>query len=199
VVRTAGWVPVVGFMVWALTALLLAGSWLMRREPHTVASPFDQLRIAGGLPGASATLLKALAVAEATGREFIAEAAIRDPVNNQEATAEFAQSYAAYEAEVRTLIADSDVLDKRWQLLWQRKPSWADAHILEPPFTRERLDTVVSYMAQRNRQLAWMIAFLQGGSDKPVRYIRHWGCANEVGARAEDDETHGERGGSPSA
>jgi hypothetical protein len=112
--------------------------------------------------------------AESRGREFIADAAILNPVNNQGPTAAFARRYSEFEKEVASLLSATDRLDERWELAWAHKPSWADDHLLEPPFTRGSLDVVVKYIAQRNRLLLAMVEYLRSGNDEPFRYIRHW-------------------------
>jgi hypothetical protein len=174
VVHIGGWIPVVCFVVWALIAVLLTAAWTMRRQPSTLASPLAQLVIARGLPGSSSELLGALVVAESRAREFVAEAAILMPVNNQGEAVQFARSYGAYEAEVASLLARADEFDDRWELLWKHKPSWARSHLLEPPFTRATLDVLTKYIAYRARQLGGMMEFLRSGNEQPVRYIRAW-------------------------
>lgn len=172
VVHVAGWIPVAAFGVWTVLACLLGTTRLLQRNASAIASPANQLAVGLGLPHASASLLKVLQRAESRSRAFIAEAAILNPVNHQESAASFARGYSTFEDEVASVVAATDELDERWELAWAHKPSWADDHLLEPPFTRERLDLLVRYMAQRTRQLDWMIEYLRSGDDKPVRYIR---------------------------
>jgi len=182
VVHVAGWVTLACFGVWSLVALLFAVASVMRRQPSTLSSPAAQIVIAKGLPRSSAALLNALVRAESQGREFIAEAALLDPVNNQEPTADFARNYSAYEADVAALLTNTNELDDRWSSLWARKPSWVEGHLgdlLEPPFYGEKLEVLGRYIALRTRQLGWMIRYLQGGTDEPVRYIRYWPTQGE--------------------
>jgi hypothetical protein len=191
VVSVAGWIPVVCFAIWAVIALLLAAAWTMRRQPSTLASPLARFAITRGLPGSSSELFAALVVAEAQAREFVAEGAILDPLDNQAHAAHFAQAYTAYEAEVASLLSRADQLDDRWGMLWNRKPSWARNHLLEPPFTRAMLDVVTRYIAHRARQLGYMIEFLRTGNDRPVRYIRAWVEHDEASTGAASDGTTG--------
>jgi hypothetical protein len=179
-VHVAGWIPVVCFGVWTVVACLLGATWLLQRDASSIASPTAQLAIELELPRASVALLNALQRAETRGREFIAEAAILNPVNNQGAAAALARSYSQFEKEVASVLTATAKLDERWELAWAHKPSWADDHLLEPAFTRARLDVIVKYMAHRNRQLGWMIEYLRSGDDEPVRYIRHWVSQNEA-------------------
>jgi hypothetical protein len=118
------------------------------------------------------------------GREFIAEAAILIPVNNQKAAHKLAQGYAALEAEVASLVESAKEFDERWSLTWAHKPSWFRDSLLRGPFTLETLSELTRYMALRNRQLGWMIDFLQGGSDEPVRHARAWAREAERSADA---------------
>jgi hypothetical protein len=185
VVHVGGWIPVVCFGIWGLVALLLAAAWTMRRQPSSLASPVAQLVIARGLPRASSEMFGALVRAESRAREFIAEAAILDPVNNQTRAAEFARAYSAYEHEVASLLKRAGEFDERWDLLWARKPSWARDHLLESPFTRETLDVLTRYIAHRARQLCYMMKFLRDGDDRVVRYIRAWVAHDEASAEPE--------------
>jgi hypothetical protein len=187
VVSVAGWIPVVCFAIWAVITLLLAVAWTMRRQPSTLTSPFARFAITRGLPGSSSELFAALVIAEAQAREFVAEGAILDPVDNQAEAASFARAYTAYEADVASLLRHADQLDERWGLLWNRKPSWARSHLLEPPFTRGTLDVVTRYIAHRARQLGYMMEFLRNGNDRPVRYIRAWVEHDEASSGAAPD------------
>lgn len=187
VVRIASWIPVVCFVIWALIALLLAAAWTMRRQPSTLAPPLARFAITRGLPGSSSELFAALVVAEAQAREFVAEGAILDPVDNQAQAAHFAGAYTAYEAEVASLLRRADQLDDRWLSLWNRKPSWARNHLFEPPFTRATLDVGTRYIAHRARQLGYIMAFLRNGNDQPVRYIRAWVEHDESSSGAASD------------
>lgn len=177
VIQVAGWIPLVCFGLWIVVACLLGVSLLLRRTRSSLASPMARVAIERGLPRASMALVNALREAEARGREFIAEAAIPCPVNNQGPTAAFADTYRQFENDVASLVHDSNELDERWELAWAHKPTWADARLLETPFTRGRLDVLVRYMAQRNRQLGWMLEYMQCGNDEPVR---HWATPEDV-------------------
>ena len=180
VIQVAGWIPLVCFGLWIAVACLLGVSLLLHRTRSSLASPIARIAIERGLPRASIALVNALREAEARGREFIAEAAILCPVNNQEPTATFADTYRQFEKDVASLVHASNELDERWELAWAHMPTWADAHLLEMPFTRGRLDVLVQYMAQRNRQLGWMLEYMRSGNDEPVRHVRHWATPDDV-------------------
>lgn len=177
-VREGEWITVVCFGVWAMLSALLILAWIARRQPGTVVTPAARIAIAKGLPGSSKALLAALARAETEGREFIAEAAILMPVNNQKAAHDLAQGYAAFESEVSSLIKSSKILDERWSLTWERKPDYFGSHFRNGPFTLGILSELVRYMAQRNRQIGWMLDFLQTGNDEHVRHARAWARAD---------------------
>lgn len=183
-VRQGEWITVVCFGVWAALAALLIVAWTARRQPGIVVTPAARIAIAKGLPGSSRALLAALLRAEATGREFIAEAAILMPVNNQKAAYDLAQGYAAFESEIATLIENSKVFDERWSLTWERKPDYFGSHFRNGPFTLGLLSELVRYMAQRNRQIGWMLDFLQTGNDEYVRHARAQAKADERAAEA---------------
>jgi hypothetical protein len=185
-VREGEWITVVCFGVWAMLSALLIIAWIARRQPGTVVTPAARIAIAKGLPGSSRALLAALARAETEGREFIAEAAILMPVNNQKAAHDLAQGYAAFESEVSSVIKSSKVLDERWSLTWERKPDYFGSHFRNGPFTLGILSELVRYMAQRNRQIGWMLDFLQTGNDEHVRH-----------ARAGQELTNGQPGAQP--
>jgi hypothetical protein len=178
-IRLAGWIPVIAFGAWVVVACLVSVSWLSQRKASPIASPATRLAIEHGRPRSTGTLLNALREAESRGREFISEAALLCPVNNQARAAEFARSYGGFEADVASLVSVADQFDERWELAWAHKPSWVDDYLLEAPFTRARLDELVKYVAHRNKQLAWMIDYLQTGNDTKVRLIRHWVAAKE--------------------
>jgi hypothetical protein len=180
--REAGWITLLCFGIWAALSVLLIVSWLGRRRPSMVASPAAHLAISRGIPGSSRALHAALARAESKGREFIAEAAILMPVNNQKAACDLAQGYTDFESEVASLIRSAKEFDERWSLTWERKPSWFEDYLLKGPFTLGMLSELVRYMALRNRQLGWMLDFLQGGSDEPVRHAKAWARAGERAA-----------------
>lgn len=181
-VREGQWFTVVCFGVWAVLAALLIVAWTARRQPGIVVSPAARIAITKGLPGSSRSLFAALSRAEATGREFIAEAAVLMPVNNQKAAYDLAQGYAAFESEVATLIESSKVFDERWSLTWKRKPSRFGDHLRNGPFTLASLDELARYMGHRNRQIGWMIDFLQTGNDEHVRHAKAWARADERAA-----------------
>jgi hypothetical protein len=193
VVDVDGWIPVACFALWGLIALVLVAAWTLRRQPSTLSSPFGQLLIGSGLPGSSSELVGALARGESRAREFIAEAAIFDPVNNQAEAAEFARSYREFEAEVASLLTRAADFDARWELFWDRKPSWARDHMLESPFTRESLDVLARYVAHRARQLGYMMEFLRDGDDRVVRHIRGWVAHDEAEARSASADDDGSR------
>lgn len=162
------------FGIWAVLIVMLIVSWMARRQPSMVASPVAHIAISKGVPGSSRALLAALVRSESAGREFIADAATLMPVNNQRAAYELAQAYVVFEDEVASLVEGAKEFDERWSLTWARKPSWFRDNLLKGPFTLGMLSELVRYMALRNRQLGWMIDFLQGGSDEPVRFARAW-------------------------
>lgn len=93
--RGGEWITVVCFGVWTVLAVLLILAWVARRQPGIVVTPAARIAIAKGLPGSSRALLTALSRAETTGREFIAEAAILMPGNNQKTAYDLAQGHAA--------------------------------------------------------------------------------------------------------
>ncbi len=183
-VHEGEWITVVCFGVWAALAALLIVAWTARRQPGIVVSPVARFAIAKGLPGSSRALLTALSRAEATGRDFIAEAAILMPINNQKAAYDLAQGYAAFESEIAMLIESSNVFDERWSLTWERKSDRFKDHLRNGPFTLAVLDELVRYMAHRNRQIGWMLDFLQTGNDEHVRHARAWARADERAAAA---------------
>lgn len=100
-------------------------------------------------------------------------------VNNQKAAFELAQAYAAFESEVASLIESAREFDERWSMTWARRPSSFDERLLAGPFTLGRLNELVRYMALRNRQLGWMLGYLDGGSDEHVRYASLWAKADD--------------------
>ncbi len=177
--RDGKWITLACFGIWVLISALLIFAWAARRQPGIVVTPAARIAIAKGLPGSSGLLLAALARAEATGREFIAEAAILMPINNHRAAYELAQGYAAFESEIAALIESTEVFDERWSLSWARKPSRYDETTLRTPLTLGMLNELTQYMAHRNRQLGWMLDFLQTGNDEPVRHARAWARADE--------------------
>jgi hypothetical protein len=146
---------------------------MLRREASTIVSPVAELSITRGLPGSSDALLSALIEAEAQGRAYIAEAAIRQPLNNHGPTADFVHSYGWYEAEVADLLASADDVDEGWAVLWARRPSWVSDRMLETPATRADLDVVVLYMALRTRQLSWLIDWLRSDRRELPTVVRH--------------------------
>jgi len=175
VVRVTGWIPAVCFAVWAVVSTGLVAATLLRRQPNTLTSPAGRVAIARGLPGAEAALLAALTTAAAQGREFIADAALVETLNDHPAAPDLAARYAAHLGEVAALIASSDRLDERWSALWAREPDCTRGHVgglLEHPFYGEKQDALVQYMALQTRRLDGMIAYLQIGDDRPVRYMR---------------------------
>lgn len=178
-IREGEWITVACFGVWATLTALLIIAWMARRQPGIVVTPAARIAIANGLPGSSRALLVALARAETEGREFIAEAAILMPVNNQKAAHDLAQGYAAFESEVSSLVESSKVFDERWSLTWERKPEYFGNHFRNGPFTLGILSELVRYMAHRNRQIGWMIDFLQTGNDEHVRHAEAWAKADE--------------------
>jgi hypothetical protein len=185
-IREGEWITVVCFGVWAALAALLIVAWTARRQPGIVVTPAARIVIAKGLPGSSRALLAALLRAESTSREFIAEAAILMPVNNQKAAHDLAQGYAAFESEIAALVESAEVFDERWSLAWARKQDWFGDHLLNGPFTLATLSELVRYMAHRNRQIGWMLDFLQTGNDEHVRHARAWARADE---RAADESS----------
>lgn len=183
-IREGEWIAVVCFVVWAALAALLIMAWMARRQPGIVVTPAARIAIAKGLPGSSRALLAALSRAEATGREFIAEAAILMPVNNQKAAYDLAQGYAAFESEIAALIESAKVFDERWSLTWVRKPDYFGDHFRDGPFTLGILSELVRYMAHRNRQIGWMLDFLLTGNDEHVQHARAWARADGRAADA---------------
>jgi hypothetical protein len=178
-IREGEWITVVCFGVWAALAALLIVAWTARRQPGIVVTPAARIVIAKRFPGSSRALLAALLRAESTGREFIAEAAILMPVNNQKAAYDLAQGYAAFESEIAALVESAEVFDERWSLTWEHKPNYFGNHFRNGPFTLDLLSELLRYMAHRNRQIGWMLDFLQTGNDEPVRHARAWARADE--------------------
>lgn len=173
-VREGQSITVICFGVWSVLSVLLIVAWAARRKPGIITSPAARIAIAKGLPGSPGALLTALTRAEASGREFIAEAAILMPVNNQKAAYDLAQGYAKFESEIGTLIESADAFDERWSLTWNRRPSWYEDYLLTGPFTLGVLNELVRYIAHRNRQIGWMIDFVQTGNDEHVRHAKAW-------------------------
>lgn len=185
-IRAGQWITVGAFGVWVVLTALLIVARTVRRQAGIVVSPAARIAIANGLPGSSGMLLSALERAEATGREFIAEAAILMPINNHKAAYDLAQGYAAFESEIAALIESSEVFDERWSLTWARRPSRYHDTALRTPLTLGMLNELTQYMAHRNRQLGWMLDFLQTGNDEHVRHARAWARADE---RAAEEST----------
>ncbi len=181
-IRAGQWVTVVAFGVWVVLTAPLIVAWAGRRQPGIVVTPAARIAIAQGLPGSPGMVLTALVRAEATGREFIAEAAVLMPINNHKAAFDLAQGYAAFESEIATLIESTKVFDERWSLTWARKPRRYHDSALSAPLTLGMLNELTQYMAHRNRQIGWMIDFLQTGNDEHVRHARSWVKADERAA-----------------
>jgi hypothetical protein len=187
VIHGPGWVPLFGFGVWVLLAILLITALMVSRHPNTVASPASRLVISKGLPGSTRALVLAFERVEAAVRRLIAEAAILNPLDNQVKANELAQAFVELEAEVGALVANAAALDERWSLLWADKPRWADNQPSRALFSRERLDELVKYMAWRGGQLGSMIDFLITGNDDRVRHIRAWVKAREQERQEAED------------
>lgn len=185
--REGRWITLVCFGIWVLISALVIFAWAARRQPGIVVTPVARVAIAKGLPGSAGLLLAALLRAEATGREFIAEAAILSPINNHRAAYELAQGYAAFESEIGALIESAEVFDERWSLMWARKPSRYHDSVLRAPLTLGMLNELTQYMAHRNRQIGWMIDFLKTGNEEHVRHARAWARADERAAEESSD------------
>lgn len=180
--REGKWIILVCFGIWVVISVLLIFAWVARRQPGIIVTPAARIAIAKGLPGSAVSLLAALSRAEARGREFIAEVAILMPINNHKVAHDLAQGYAAFESEIAALIESSEVFDERWSLTWARRPSRYNDTALRTPLTLGMLNELTQYMAHRNRQLGWMLDFLQTGDDEHVRHARAWAGADKRAA-----------------
>jgi hypothetical protein len=184
VVQAAGWLPLACFAVWAVLSGLLIAAAILRSRTPSFMSPATHVAAKASMPGATGKLIGALDAARAAGRELIADVAIFEPLNNSGEAHDLGRRIQAYREEVADLIAASDQLDDRWHLLWDRIPRDVPAGVAHGPLTLEMVGQAVRYLGHKMWQLNWMIEYLQGGSDRPVRHVRGWVDAFEREARA---------------
>lgn len=182
-VQVAGWVPLACFGAWAALSALLVAMGLLRSRTPSFTSPAAHIAVRYSLPGATAQAVGALANARTAGRELIADVAVFQPVNNSGAAYELGRRIAAFRDEVGQLIATVDQLDERWELLWDRIPRKVPAGAAHGPLTLEMVSQALRYLGHKMWQLQWMIEYLEGGSDRPVRHVRVWIEAHEREAR----------------
>jgi hypothetical protein len=172
IVQAAGWVPLACFAAWAALSALLVATGLLRSRTPSFMSPAARVAVRHSLPGATARVIGALEAARDTGRELIADVAVFEPVNNSGAAYEIARRITTYRKEVAQVIAATGKLDERWQLLWDRIPREVPAGVAQGPLTLEMVGQAVRYLGHKMWQLKWMIEYLEGGSDQPIRHIR---------------------------
>ncbi|HWK25441.1 MAG TPA: hypothetical protein VNS09_02705 [Solirubrobacter sp.] len=172
VVDRAGWIALACFVSWAALAGIVAGGFWLSRAVSAISSPYERLAIAHGLPGSKATLLRFLARAEAEGRAFVAEAMVMETLGNHAYCCGVARRFAAFEAEVGSVIASSEFLDERWSWSWSRRSQSADDAWRFGPLTLELSSQLAHYMANRTRAIGRMIEFLETGNEDGVRTTR---------------------------
>jgi hypothetical protein len=186
IVQAAGWVALACFGAWAALSALLIVTGLLRSRTPSFMSPAAHIAVRHSLPGATEQAIGALEGAWDSGRELIADVAVFEPLNNSGAAHEIAQRIGAYRQEVAQVIAAIDELDERWELLWDRIPREVPAGVAHGPLTLEMVGQVVRYLGHKMWQLKWMIEYLEGGSDRPVRHVRTSIEAYEQEARASE-------------
>jgi hypothetical protein len=174
ILDAAGWVPLACFGVWVTLAALLILTGLLRSQTPPFMSPAARVAVRHSLPRATARAIDALENARDAGRELIADVAVFEPLNNSGAAHELARRIGAFREQVGTLIAATEQLDKRWELVWGRVPRTVPAGAAHGPLTLEMVGQTVRYLGHKMWQLEWMIEYLEGGSDRPVRHVRTW-------------------------
>jgi hypothetical protein len=184
IVQAAGWVPLACFGAWAALSSLMIVAGMLRSQTPSFMSPAARIAVRFPLPGRTAQLVDGLEKARDAGRELIADVAVFEPLNNSGAAYDIGRRISAYRAEVAQLVAATDELDERWELLWERIPREVPAGVAQGPLTLEMVGEAVRYLGLKMWQLKWMIECLEGGSDRPVRHVRTSIAAYEQESRA---------------